>query len=128
MLVKLLQAFNVEGKHYPLGVQEIPDEVLKHKHFLKYMKAGLIIEAHAAEALKVESNYERGLKLANLLHATKKKVQPLVKDAKDAELVAEVPPQDEAPGEDPNGEEESAPDESVEQKEDSKKKKLKQKR
>lgn len=72
MRVQVLQALLVEGVHYPLGVQEIPVEKLKHKHFVKYIEYGYVVEADAMPEPKVETMKERGQRLAEKLHAAKK--------------------------------------------------------
>jgi|SRR5665213_1132211 len=77
MRVKLNQALFVDGKHYSLGVHDIPDEKLKHKHFVKYMGLGLVHEADATVAEQVlETQAERGKRLAEKLHKAPKAAKP----------------------------------------------------
>lgn len=74
MLVHLKQALHVEGKTYHLGVQDIPEETLKHPHFHKFMAAGLVTEADAPPSI-VENAQQRGARLAEKLHVSKAKAE-----------------------------------------------------
>lgn len=117
MLVKLLQALYVDGKLYPVGIHDLSEEKLKHKHFHKYIKLGYVVEADHAEAIKPESPQERGARLAEKLH----KAPKVKSEAAPAEEIAD----EELPSGEPSfGDEEAAPaeDDESEQKESPKKK------
>lgn len=46
MQVVFKQAVCIKGKDYAKGAHNVPESVLVDKHFLKYVKAGLITESH----------------------------------------------------------------------------------
>ena len=62
--VKLKRAFLIGGKFYTSGVQEIADEKLKHPHFVRYIKLGLVVAPENEELEKIESGDERMKRIA----------------------------------------------------------------
>lgn len=68
MKVQLKQAFHVGGQIYALGMNDIPEEKLKHAHFLRYIQLGLVLDAENM----LGSDTERALRLYEKVHAAPK--------------------------------------------------------
>lgn len=75
--VKLKRALLVDKRFYPVGVQDIPDERLKHPHFARYIKLDLVVAPDNAELETIENAGERAKRLhekEKLLAAKKKEL------------------------------------------------------
>lgn len=93
--VKLKRALLVDGKFYQPGVQDIPDAVLKHAHFVRYIKIGIIVAPENDELEKIETPVERAKRLHDLEKERAAKQQELLQKveapAVEADPVTEAP-------------------------------------
>jgi hypothetical protein len=79
MQVKLKRALLVDRKFYQPGVQDIPEEALKHPHFVRYISLGIIVAPENEEMEKLETPVERAQRLAQLEKEREAKKQELLK-------------------------------------------------
>lgn len=90
MRVQFKQAVHLDGKDYPRGIHEVPEKALQSKFFHKLIKAGLVLDAEAAQVVAPVSEHQRQLKLAEKLA----KAKPAAPSAPQAPLGAadDAPP------------------------------------
>lgn len=89
--VKLKRALLVGGIFYKPGVQEIPDEALKHEHFVRYIEAGIVVAPENEELEKFETPVERAQRIAEREKDAQAKNLALLKKVAPAEKAAAAP-------------------------------------
>jgi hypothetical protein len=62
------QQVSIEGKVFRCGVNDVPESLLEHPHFVSYVKCGWICEVDAP-AQKPETMFERSQRLHEKLMA-----------------------------------------------------------
>ncbi len=97
MMLQFKQAVRIGRQTFPLGIHEVPEEIMKHAHFKFFKNAGLIVTAGA--------NAKKELKDLPVLPAPKSvEAKKAAEQAMKSQL-AEVQPDAEI-----GGDEESEPD------------------
>lgn len=56
------QAVSIDGQLFKKGLNEVPKEFRRHEHFLKFQKAGLIVESDKPQT-RMETSEERAQRL-----------------------------------------------------------------
>lgn len=82
MVVKIKRALLIAGRFYQPGVKDIPEKDLKHPHFVRYIKLGIVVPPDAEE---LEAAVETPVMRAERFLAKEKELQ-----AKREELLKKV--------------------------------------
>jgi hypothetical protein len=94
MVVKLKRALLIAGRFYQPGVIDIPEEKLKHPHFVRYIKCGVVVPPENEDVEKLENPVERAKRLHDQQKALEKKKKELLK-------IVDTPPEDVPPVDEP---------------------------
>ncbi len=79
MLVKFTRALLIEGTTYQPGVREVADAKLRHPHFVRYIKLGVVVPPELSEIQEKTDTAEEKAKrlLASEQEAESKKTELL---------------------------------------------------
>lgn len=85
MQMKFKQTAVIDKKTYTLGVHEVPQKVMDHPHFAKFLKAGSIVPATATETIVAPTLAQKAASLKSKTEVMAKaaseklKVSPVVR-------------------------------------------------